>query len=84
MNQIVELFQDNPESIIGVIAVGGGMIIALVSIVTAAAVRMSRVSAREKTRRDLAAYVAEGSISPEVAERIMASGSDEGGKKKCG
>jgi hypothetical protein len=33
-----------------------------------------RSTAREKTRREIAAYIAEGSLSPEQGERLMRSG----------
>lgn len=33
-----------------------------------------RMNARERTRREIAAYVAEGSITPEHAERLMKAG----------
>lgn len=33
-----------------------------------------RMNARERTRREIAAYVAEGSITPEHGERLMKAG----------
>ena len=36
-------------------------------------------TARERTKREIAAYIAEGAITPEQAERIIASG----GRKGC-
>lgn len=40
--------------------------------------------AREQSRREVAAYVAEGSMTPEDAERILnAGGSASSGKKCC-
>jgi hypothetical protein len=35
---------------------------------------MVRSSAREKTRREIAAYIAEGSMTPEQGERLMRAG----------
>lgn len=32
---------------------------------------------RERTRREIAAYVAEGSMTPEQGERLMRAGKDE-------
>lgn len=32
---------------------------------------ITRTSARERTRREIAAYVAEGTITPEQAERLL-------------
>lgn len=39
--------------------------------------RMYRTHEREKTRREIAAYIAEGSMSPEQGERLMSSGERE-------
>ncbi len=35
---------------------------------------IARTAARERSRRELAAYVAEGSITPEDAERLLSAG----------
>jgi hypothetical protein len=35
---------------------------------------MVRSTAREKTRREIAAYIAEGSMTPEQGERLMRAG----------
>lgn len=40
-----------------------------------------RSSARERTRREIAAYIAEGSLSPEQGERLMRAG--ESPKPPC-
>ncbi|MFZ4573178.1 MAG: hypothetical protein ACOYN0_02195 [Phycisphaerales bacterium] len=36
--------------------------------------RTIRSNAREKTRREIAAYIAEGSMTPEQGERLMKAG----------
>jgi hypothetical protein len=36
-----------------------------------------RTQSREKTRREIAAYIAEGSMTPEQGERLMKSGDKE-------
>lgn len=38
--------------------------------------KLRQTVAREETRRELAAYVAEGSISPDDAAKLMASGAE--------
>lgn len=38
--------------------------------------RVLIVQAREKTRREIAAYIAEGSMTPEHGERLMKAGED--------
>jgi hypothetical protein len=35
-----------------------------------------RSAARERTRREIAAYIAEGTMTPEQGERLMRSGND--------
>jgi len=66
---------------------GDGALIAIVSIVFGSILAMiiacngieawrkvSEVRAREESRREVAAYVAEGTITPEDAERILRAG----------
>lgn len=36
--------------------------------------KLARTMARERTRREIAAYIAEGSITPEQGERLMKAG----------
>lgn len=45
--------------------------------VTSTVKRVSTTRQREQTKRELAAYVAEGSISPEDAQRILGIGQGE-------
>jgi hypothetical protein len=52
--------------VVGAIAITGILASALKHIVTSAA--------REKTRREIAAYIAEGSMSPEQGEKLMNAG----------
>ena len=52
----------------------GGILIALVAIVSGAVRQIVSSVARERTRRDIAAYIAEGSMTPEQGERLMAAG----------
>lgn len=58
-----------------------GGVIALVAIVTSMITSITTTRAREQTRREVAAYVAEGSITPQDAERILAAG--RSAKKAC-
>ena len=46
--------------------------------------RMVARLARERTRREIAAYIAEGSMTPEQGERLMASGKINDGRCGCG
>lgn len=48
--------------------------IAICAIVFGCVKEMVTASAREKTRREIAAYIAEGSMTPEQGERLMKAG----------
>ncbi|MBL0926107.1 MAG: hypothetical protein IBJ11_00445 [Phycisphaerales bacterium] len=64
------------------IAIGGGLLVAIVAIVFSAVSAMVRSSNRERTRREIAAYVAEGTMTPEEGERLLKAGAEEG--RSCG
>ena len=59
------------ENLDKLIVMGGGILIGLVAILTCFIRGIVRTRAREQTKRELAAYVAEGSMTPEDAERII-------------
>lgn len=48
--------------------------IALASIICGATKSILKTQARERTRREIAAYIAEGSMTPEQGERLMNAG----------
>lgn len=54
---------------------GGIVLIVLIRSVTG----VIAATARERTRREIAAYIAEGSMTPEQGERLMKAG----GKTSC-
>lgn len=76
-NPIVELSEiiDNLTSSDNFIFVVGGTI-AVVAIVFGTITKMFRTMARERTKREIAAYIAEGSMTPEQGERLLRSGKD--------
>ena len=65
---------DHLEALIPIIAITGGVIVALVAIITSAITKASQTKAREESRREIAAYVAEGTISPDDAAKILSAG----------
>ncbi len=69
MQQLIDAFAEDPAIIIPILAILIGPVIAIVAI----AFRSSNIKAREHTRREIAAYVAEGSITPDDAERLLAA-----------
>ena len=84
MDAIIEMFAEDPQKLIGAIAIVGGMTIAIISIVTSALVRVVQTTERERSRRELAAYVAEGTMQPEVAERLLSKRAAKGKRRGCG
>ncbi len=56
---------------IPIIALGGGLLVGALGIIAGTVRRVMQTRAREETKRELAAYVAEGSITPDQAERII-------------
>ena len=58
--------------------VGGS--VAVIAIVFGAVSSMVRSTARERSRREIAADIAEGSMTPEQGERLMAAGAK---KESC-
>jgi len=63
-----------PGELIGFVAVSGGFVVAIVAILGGMITASAKNKQREKTRREIAAYVAEGSISPDEGERLMEAG----------
>ena len=59
---------------IAVLAIGGGLTIALVSTLVGTLRSIVVARAREQSRREIAAYVAEGSMSPDDAARLLEAG----------
>lgn len=74
MDHILELVFEGDN----LIFVTGGTI-AVVAIVFGAVKSMVIASHREKSRREIAAYIAEGSMTPEQGEKLMNAGQP----KKC-
>jgi hypothetical protein len=53
------------------IAMIGGLLIAIIAMVSGFVRSMYRERARATTQREIAAYVSEGTIKPEEGERLM-------------
>ena len=69
---IVELFEEEGFIAISVISLICSTVI--VGIVTGAVASVLKTRSRESTRRELAAYVAEGSLAPHDAVAVMNAG----------
>lgn len=66
------------DELIPVIAIVFGCTVAMVAIVAGSVRNARKRRHREESRREIAAYVAEGSMSVETAERLMAAGEKPG------
>ncbi len=65
----IEQILDSPAPVVAL-----GTLIAVVAIVSGCATRIVRSQGRERTRREIAAYVAEGSIDPDKAVEMLKAG----------
>lgn len=63
--------------LVPVVAIGGGLLFAAFIVACGVMRSISVSKAKESTKRELAAYVAEGSIHPDDAVRILAAGHDD-------
>jgi hypothetical protein len=75
---------DIDGELIPLAAMGGGFIVAIVAIVVGSVKSMADRKQKEESRRELAAYVAEGSMTTDEAERILEAGQPhwEKGKRR--
>jgi hypothetical protein len=75
MDSIIQNLIDGDNLIF---VIGGA--IAIVAIVFSAVKGIVTSGSRERSRREIAAYIAEGSMTPEQGERLMKAGDDN---KRC-
>lgn len=54
-----------------VLVIAMGLGVAVIGIIAGTIKHVTTVKAREESRREIAAYIAEGSMSPEEGERLM-------------
>jgi hypothetical protein len=76
------LAASNESAMVAAIAIGGGLTVAVVGIVAGTIQKTYQTKQREQSRREIAAYVAEGTISPEDAAKILSAGGSFGDKLK--
>lgn len=62
------------NDIIPILAIGGGLLVGIIAILSSAIATVMKTRSRETTKREVAAYVAEGSISPVDAEKLINAG----------
>ncbi len=74
MDQIIDRLTSDTGAFIALIAIGGSLTIAMISIIGAFVSGVTRHAQTERTRREIAAYIAEGSMTPEQGERLLNAG----------
>jgi len=74
MESIIEQFISNEDVYIPTLIASGIVLIVLIK----SFARIVTGVATERTRREIAAYIAEGSMTPEQGERLLASGKPRG------
>lgn len=67
-----DFLSTDPALIIPILAITGGCTVALIAILAGAATKIARYVSFERTRREVAAYLSEGSITLEEADHIIA------------
>jgi hypothetical protein len=77
MNPIIEHIVEK-NLLIHVMVIGGGLTIAAISIVCSTFRTICISRSREQTKRELAAYVAEGSLDPDKALAMINAGKKSG------
>ncbi|MEO1716053.1 MAG: hypothetical protein AAFR76_02980 [Planctomycetota bacterium] len=77
---LLELAQIHHNDMVPIIAISVGGGIAILAIVLGITHNIVINANREKSRREIAAYIAEGSMTPEEGERLLTAGRSEGGK----
>ncbi|MGQ0629005.1 MAG: hypothetical protein ACT4PL_13015 [Phycisphaerales bacterium] len=62
------------DAIIPVLAIAGGLVVGVVAIISSTIKRTRIAQAREESRREIAAYVAEGTMSAEDGAKLLEAG----------
>lgn len=68
------MFANHPSLLIPVIAIGGSLFVAMFSMVMCTVKTVTKTKEKERSRREIAAYIAEGSISADEGERLLNAG----------
>lgn len=67
------MFQDS-SNIALVLIFGGAFLTGIVSVIAGVIQNILKTRSRERTRQEVAAYVAEGSMTADEAERLLSAG----------
>lgn len=81
MSDRITLLATGASDILPIIAVAGGLAFAFFISIAGMIQSYARTQQRERTKREVAAYIAEGSMTPDEGERIIRAGNDQDAKK---
>ncbi len=84
MNELMHTFAVKPEFLIGLVLGTLGILGAAYIVTICVRTSIRGTCEREQTKREIAAYVAEGSLTSEDAERILAANGWTGFVGSCG
>ncbi|MGV6814655.1 MAG: hypothetical protein ACWA5W_06555 [Phycisphaerales bacterium] len=79
MSEITQSLANDPALLIPIISVGGGLIMVIIAIIFSMSKQIAITKEREKSRREIAAYIAEGSMTPEDGAKLMGASPDKVG-----
>ena len=79
MEDLIREIINKEEVFFGLTIAGSIVIVSVIKSITGMVGRL----AHERTRREVAAYIAEGSMSPEQGERLLAAGKRNNGVNMC-
>jgi len=79
-----KIVENDPEMIIPIILFVIMGVVAIIGIVFGVVSSTLGTKERERSRREIAAYIAEGSMTPEDGERLIRAGGANGKSKKKG
>lgn len=65
---------ENSHDVVSIVLFTSWIPVAIVAIIADACVKASRYKARERSRQEIAAYIAEGSMTPAEGERLLNAG----------
>ncbi len=75
------IFLANANEIIPIVAIVGGLVFGFLLAMSGMLSTHLNIRQREHTKREIAAYIAEGSMTPEEGERLIRAEAPSNGKK---
>ena len=70
---MLDIIHQEPELLIPLLAIGGGFLVAICAMITCTIKKVHQSRSYEQSRREIAAYIAEGSMTTDEGERLLAS-----------